>query len=115
MTAPVTSPTIDQIYKHGSVRSYRDTPVPAETVEAIVAAAQRSATSSNLQVYSVVAVTDAETKQQISEVAGNQKQIVQAPVVLIWKTCPVPPDSPAWAAWATRPVVTSPMPMLASA
>ena len=86
-TSPVSeyiTPTIEQIYKHGSVRNYTDQPVPKEMTEAIVVAAQRTATSSNLQVYSVVAVTDTEMKQQISEVASNQRQIVQAPVVLIW-------------------------------
>ena len=80
----ITSPIIDQIYKHGSVRDYSAEPVSKETVEAIVAAAQRSASSSNLQVYSVVAVVDAEKRSQISEIAGNQAHIIQAPVFLTW-------------------------------
>ncbi|MFN2202501.1 MAG: NADPH-dependent oxidoreductase [Caldilineaceae bacterium] len=80
----ITSPIIDQIYKHGSVRDYSAEPVSKETVEAIVAAAQRSASSSNLQVYSVVAVVDAERRSQISEIAGNQAHIIQAPVFLTW-------------------------------
>lgn len=84
MSSYPTSPTIEQIYKHGSVRKYRDEPVPRETVEAIVAAAQRSATSSNLQVYSVVAVTDADIRARISALAGNQAHIAQAPVFLAW-------------------------------
>ena len=51
--------TLDLISRHGSVRKYRPDPVPVETIEAIVAAAQRTSTSSNMQAYSVVAVTDA--------------------------------------------------------
>lgn len=84
MTTTRTTPTIEQIYKHGSVRSYRDEPVARELVETIVAAGQRSATSSNLQMYSVVAVTDAAVRGQIAEVAGNQAHIKQAPVFLAW-------------------------------
>ena len=80
----MTTPTIEQICKHGSVRNFRDEPVPIETVETIVAAAQRSATSSNLQVYSVIAVTDAERRARLSELCGNQAQIAQTPVFLAW-------------------------------
>jgi FMN reductase (NADPH) len=81
---PPTSPTIEQIYEHGSVRDYADKPVSKEMVETIVSAAQRSATSSNLQVYSVVAVTDEALRGQISEIANHQAHIVQAPVFLAW-------------------------------
>ncbi len=85
MTTPaMTSPTIEQIYQHGSVRRYTTDPVPAEMVEAIVAAAQRSATSSNLQMYSVVAVTDAQRRARLAELCGNQAHIAEAPIFLAW-------------------------------
>ncbi len=47
-----TTPTIELIHCHGSVRQYKPQPVSAELVETIVAAAQRSSTSSNLQTLS---------------------------------------------------------------
>jgi nitroreductase len=80
----VSTPTIQQIYRHYSVRAYKPDPVPANLVEAIVAAGQRSSTSSNLQTYSVVAVTDAERRARLAELCGNQKHIPQAPVFMAW-------------------------------
>ncbi len=66
------------------MRKYRPDPVPVETIEAIVAAAQRTSTSSNLQLYSVVAVTDAAKRARLAELCGNQEHIAQAPVFLAW-------------------------------
>jgi len=76
--------TLDLISRHGSVRKYRPDPVPVETIEAIVAAAQRTSTSSNMQAYSVVAVTDAAKRARLAELCGNQEHIAQAPVFLAW-------------------------------
>ena len=77
---------LDLIHCHGSVRKYRPDPVPPETIEAIVAAGQRASTSSNLQMTSVVAVTDAATRARLSELCGNQAHVAQAPVFLAWCT-----------------------------
>jgi len=76
--------TIELIHSHGSVRSYKSDPVPAETIERIVAAAQRSSSSSNLQMRSVVAVTDIHTRNRLAELCGNQQSISEAPVFLAW-------------------------------
>ena len=80
----MTTPVIEQILRHASVRRFTSEPVAADLVETIVAAAQRSATSSNLQMYSVVAVTDADRRSRLSELCGGQAQIAQAPVFLAW-------------------------------
>lgn len=74
----------EQIYRHASVRRYRPDPLPRATVEAIVAAGQRSATSSNLQMFSVVAVTDPAKRARLAELCGEQAHIAQAPVFLAW-------------------------------
>jgi len=76
--------TLDLISRHGSVRKYRPDPVPVETIEAIVSAAQRASTSSNMQAYSVVAVMDAAKRARLAELCGNQEHIAQAPVFLAW-------------------------------
>jgi nitroreductase len=76
--------TIDTLLSHRSVRSYLPTPVPAEALELAIAAAQSGSTSSNLQAWSVVAVEDAARKARINAVAGNQRQIEQAPLLLVW-------------------------------
>lgn len=80
----MTTPTIEQIHRHYSVRAYKPEPVPTSLVETIVAAGQRASTSSNLQTYSVVAVKDTATIEKLAELCGNQKHISQAPVFLAW-------------------------------
>jgi FMN reductase (NADPH) len=78
----MTNPTIELIHTHASVRHYKPDPLPVETVETIVAAGQRASTSSNLQGYSVVAVTDPVKRAKLSELCGNQKHVTEAPVFL---------------------------------
>jgi FMN reductase (NADPH) len=80
----VSTPTIEQIYAHYSVRRYKPDPVPRETVEAVVAAGQRASTSSNLQTYSVVAVVNEGKRQRLADLCGGQRQIRQAPVFMAW-------------------------------
>jgi FMN reductase (NADPH) len=80
----VSTPTIELVHRHGSVRHYKPDPVPTEMVETIVAAAQRSSTSSNLQMMSVVAVTDAAKRVRLAALCGNQSHIAEAPVFLAW-------------------------------
>ena len=80
----MTTPAIELIHRHGSVRQYEPDPLPTEMVETIVAAAQRSSTSSNLQMYSVVAVTDAAKRTRLAELCGNQAHVAQAPLFLAW-------------------------------
>ncbi len=82
--ASLETPAIEQIFRHASVRQYRPDPVSVGMVELVVAAGQRSSTSSNLQTYSIVAITDADKKARIAELIGNQRQILQAPVFLVW-------------------------------
>lgn len=69
---------------HRSVRSYLPDPVDEEHLRAIVAAAQSAPTSSNLQLWSVVAVTAPEVKARLAALAGGQRHIVQAPLLLVW-------------------------------
>jgi FMN reductase (NADPH) len=79
----MTSPTIELMHRHGSVRKYTADPVPVDLIETLVAAAQRASTSSNLQVVSVVAVTEAASRARLAEICG-QEHVAQAPVVLVW-------------------------------
>lgn len=78
----MTNPTLDLIHAHGSVRRYKPDPVPASVIETIVAAGQSASTSSNLQTYTVIAVTEAATRARLSELCGGQKHIAEAPVFL---------------------------------
>lgn len=87
--ASATSPaewnaTLDVLLSHRSVRRYQAREVSDETLATLVAAAQSASTSSNLQVWSVVAVRDDERKRRLSALAGNQRHIVEAPLFLVW-------------------------------
>jgi FMN reductase (NADPH) len=78
------NPVIDLIHRHTSVRHYKPDPLSTSMVETLVSAAQCASTSSHLQAYSVVAVTDDEMRSQISKLCGNQVHIREAPVFLAW-------------------------------
>ncbi len=72
------------LMQHRSVRAYKPDAVPPGTLETMVAAAQSAATSSNMQTWSVVAVTDPATKAALAKVASNQAHIEQCPLFLVW-------------------------------
>ena len=76
--------TLALLLSHRSVRAYRTDPLPAGTLETLIAAAQSAATSSNLQTWSVVSVTDPEKKKVLAEIANNQKHIEQCPLFLVF-------------------------------
>ncbi|UYN95521.1 MAG: NADPH-dependent oxidoreductase [Enhydrobacter sp.] len=76
--------TIASLLAHRSVRGYRSDPLPSGTLETLVAAAQSAASSSNLQLWSVIAVDDPAKKKMLAEIAGNQTHIEQCPLYLCW-------------------------------
>ncbi|MBJ6363244.1 oxygen-insensitive NADPH nitroreductase [Paenibacillus sp. GCM10012307] len=76
--------TIQLLRNHRSIRKYKNIDVPEAHLQEIILAAQAAASSSNIQAYSVVAVRDPQRKQRLSELSGNQKQILESPVFLIW-------------------------------
>ncbi|HEX2943332.1 MAG TPA: NADPH-dependent oxidoreductase [Rhodopila sp.] len=85
--APPAGPWNDHIallLSHRSVRGYRPDALPDGTLETLIAAAQSAATSSNLQAWSVIAVTDPARKAQLARLANNQKHIEQCPLFLVW-------------------------------
>ncbi len=78
------NPVLQQMRLHASVRHFQADPVPPEALEAIIDAGQRAATSSNLQAYSVIAVTDPIMRAELAGLCGDQEQISQAPLFLAW-------------------------------
>ena len=76
--------TLDLLLSHRSVRHYTPDPLPPGALEAALAAAQSASTSSNLQVWSVIAVEDAARKQRLSAHAAGQSHVANAPLVLVW-------------------------------
>lgn len=82
--APLLNDTIAGLLAHRSVRAFSDQKLPEGLLETLVAAAQSAPSSSNLQVWSVVAVENPHTKARLAEIAGNQKHIIEAPLILVW-------------------------------
>ena len=77
-----TSETIETLLQRRSIRKYSDAPVTDAQVDAILQAAFRAPTSSNIQSYTVITVRDPETKQKLSVPTGNQQHIIDCPVFL---------------------------------
>lgn len=78
------NPILEHLLAHRSVRAYLPRPLPEGALETAIAAAQSAASSSNLQIWSVVAVTDPERKARLAELAGRQKHVLEAPLFLVW-------------------------------
>ncbi len=76
--------TIAGLLAHRSVRAFSDRPLPDGLIETLVAAAQSAPSSSNLQTFSLVAVERQDTKARLAEIAGGQKHVAEAPLVLVW-------------------------------
>ena len=79
-----TSPVIDALLAHRSVRAYLPAALPDGALEAIVAAAQSAPTSSNLQAWSVMVTTDPARKAHLAALAGNQAHIAECPTFLLF-------------------------------
>lgn len=75
------SPVIELMLAHRSVRNYDGRPLAEGMLEAIIAAGQSAATSSNMQTCSVVAVTDPAVRRELSQLAG-QPFMVDVPLIL---------------------------------
>jgi len=78
------SDVVDHLLNHRSVRRYLPDAVTEAQLRAIIAAAQSAPSSSNLHAWSVVAVTDAGLREQLSKLAGNQAHVRDAPLQLVW-------------------------------
>jgi FMN reductase (NADPH) len=62
---------------HRSVRHFEDKPLTREQIETIVLSAQAASTSSFVQAYSIIGVTDKEKKAKLAEFAGNQSYVAE--------------------------------------
>ncbi|KIL46740.1 oxygen-insensitive NADPH nitroreductase [Jeotgalibacillus soli] len=67
--------TIETILNHRSIRKFKDQPLTEEQIHTIVKAAQAASTSSFIQAYSIIGVTDQEKKEQLAKFAGGQSYV----------------------------------------
>ena len=72
------------LHERASCRSFKEEPVPDETLAAVLTAAAHAATGGNLQPYSVIKVLDPEVRQRLTTLCGDQPFIGKAPVSLVF-------------------------------
>lgn len=68
---------IETILNHRSVRKFTSEQLTEEQIKTIVASAQAASTSSYIQAYSIIGITDEEIKQQLVEVSGGQQYVLE--------------------------------------
>ena len=76
--------TMRLLCERASCRSFKDEPIPDETLDAVLTAATHAATGGNLQPYSVIKVLNAEVRQRLMVLCGDQPFIGKAPVNLVF-------------------------------
>lgn len=75
---------IQFLQSHASVRSFSCEPISETDELTIVSTAQRSATSSNLQSYSIVGVRQQAAKDELARLCGNQQHVSQCSLFLVF-------------------------------
>lgn len=66
---------IETILNHRSIRSFEDRPLTQEQIQTIVESAQAASTSSFIQAYSIIGITDKEKKTRLAELANHQSYV----------------------------------------
>ena len=66
---------IETLLQHRSIRRFTDKPLDRGQFEAIVKSAQAASTSSFIQAYSIIGITNQEKKDKLAELAGNQAYV----------------------------------------
>ena len=78
------NPTIELLMSHRSVRSFEEKPVSEDTISVILNAAQMAPTSSYLQAYTIIRVSDRSKRIILKEASEGQPWIESAPLVLLF-------------------------------
>ncbi|MDG2020650.1 MAG: NADPH-dependent oxidoreductase [Phycisphaerales bacterium] len=73
---------IDVLLAHRSVRRFKEDPIPEEDLLRAVRAGQQAATSSNIQGYCAIRVTDPATRAALVPLTGGQAKVAECPLFL---------------------------------
>ena len=68
----------DGFLAHRSVRDFSDQEIPDSVMQGLIGCAQSAATSSNLQLWSVVSVQEPARRAEIAKLCSDQKQVHEA-------------------------------------
>ncbi len=75
--------TIENQLNHRTIREFKDKPIEEEKMQQLFEVANHTATSTGMQSYSIIRITDQELKNKLSEVC-NQEYVRRAPEVLVF-------------------------------
>lgn len=75
---------IETILDHRSIRSFEDKPITEEQIKTIVQSAQAASTSSYIQAYSIIGVSDPEKKAKLAELAGPQTYVEKSAHIFVF-------------------------------
>lgn len=76
--------TIQMMINRSSLRRFSDRKLTEEEVDAILDAAMRAPTASNMMYYTILRLTDPELRKQIQVLCNNQPYVTQAPLALLF-------------------------------
>ena len=76
--------TIETINNRVSLRRYSDMEISKEHLDIILKSAIKAPTAGNMMMYSIIKITDENTKNTLSRTCDNQPFIAKAPIVLIF-------------------------------
>lgn len=78
-----TESVLESLMAHRSIRRFTDEPVADADLERAVLAGQQAATSSNLQAYCAIRVSDPERRARLVELTGGQAKVAECPLFLV--------------------------------
>ncbi|WHX98411.1 NADPH-dependent oxidoreductase [Neobacillus sp. DY30] len=75
---------IETMLSHRSIRKYSQQPVSNEDLDIIIRSAQAAPSWVNGQHVTIISIKDPDRRKKMSELAGNQKHIIEAPIFLVF-------------------------------
>ena len=76
--------TLKSILSRRSIRNFLNKPITKELLTLLLAAAQSAPSKSNLQQYSILVIQDQNIKNEISNLIGNTKWALTAPIFFLY-------------------------------
>lgn len=76
--------TLNTILSHRSIRQFTEEPIDTAILELLIRSGQAAASSSFIQAYSIIRVTDKGFREQIAKAAGGQHYVNEAAEFLVF-------------------------------
>lgn len=76
--------TIQQLFKHVSVREFKKEPLSDEVKQILVAAARSAATSHFVQAFSILEITDPELREKLAEITDSASYVKETGIFYVF-------------------------------